>query len=62
MQFFRDFFLPPKFRCGTLSKQINFKIMIIENREYTYSQADLDNHSNQLNPNNDEYYKSRGEK
>lgn len=24
-------------------------------------QADLDNHSNQLNPNNDEYYNSRGE-
>ena len=24
-------------------------------------QADLDNHSNQLNPNNDEYYHSRGE-
>jgi hypothetical protein len=25
------------------------------------SQADLDNHSNQLNPNNDEYWNSRGE-
>lgn len=25
------------------------------------SQADLDNHSNQLNPNNDEYWHSRGE-
>lgn len=31
-------------------------------KEYTYSQADLDNHANQLNPNNDEYYRSRGEK
>ena len=25
------------------------------------SQADNDNHANQLNPNNDEYYNSRGE-
>lgn len=25
------------------------------------SQADLDNHANQLNPNNDEYWHSRGE-
>ena len=25
------------------------------------SQADLDNHANQLNPNNDEYWGSRGE-
>ena len=25
------------------------------------SQADLDNHNNQLNPNNDEYQGSRGE-
>lgn len=24
------------------------------------SQADLDNHGNQLNPNNDAYYQSRG--
>lgn len=23
--------------------------------DYDYTQADLDNHSNQLNPNNDEY-------
>lgn len=36
--------------------------MTKENREYTYSQEDLNNHSNQLNPNNDEYYNSRGEK
>lgn len=28
---------------------------------YEYSQADLDNHSNQLNPNNDDYWQSRGE-
>ncbi len=34
--------------------------MIIEDREYEYSQADLDNHANQLNPNNDEYWNSRG--
>jgi len=27
---------------------------------YRYSQADLDNHANQLNPNNEEYYRSRG--
>ena len=26
-----------------------------------YSQADLDNHSNQLNDNNDAYYQSRGD-
>ena len=26
-----------------------------------YSQDELDNHANQLNPNNDEYYNSRGE-
>lgn len=26
-----------------------------EEKEYTYSQADLDNHANQLNPNNQEY-------
>ena len=25
------------------------------------SQADLDNHANQLNPNNEEYWHSRGE-
>lgn len=25
-----------------------------------YSQDDLDNHSNQLNPNNDAYWESRG--
>lgn len=27
--------------------------------EYDYSQADLDNHSNQLNPNNDAFWDSR---
>lgn len=26
-----------------------------------HSQADLDNHANQLNPNNDEYWNSRDE-
>lgn len=26
-----------------------------------HSQADLDNHANQMNPNNDEYWGSRGE-
>lgn len=29
--------------------------MKFENREYEYTQADLDNHSNQLNPNHSEY-------
>ncbi len=24
-------------------------------KDYEYTQADLDNHANQLNPNNDEY-------
>lgn len=33
--------------------------MTKEDREYVYSQEDLDNHSNQLNPNNDEYWHSR---
>jgi hypothetical protein len=28
---------------------------------YEPTQADLDNHANQLNPNNDEYGHSRGE-
>jgi hypothetical protein len=27
--------------------------------DYDYSQADMDNHSNQLNPNNDAYWDSR---
>ncbi len=27
---------------------------------YDYSQAELDNHSNQLNENNDAYWESRG--
>ncbi len=27
--------------------------------DYEYTQADLDNHANQLNPNNDEYWNSR---
>lgn len=35
--------------------------MIKDDREYVYSQDDLDNHANQLNPNNEEYYRSRGE-
>lgn len=30
-------------------------------KDYEYTQADLDNHSNQLNPNNDEYHHSREE-
>lgn len=35
--------------------------MTKDDKCYHYSQDDLDNRSNQLNPNNDEYYKSRGE-
>lgn len=35
--------------------------MKTDDKCYRYSQDDLDNHSNQLNPNNDEYYRSRGE-
>jgi len=31
------------------------------NDEHEYTQAELDNHSDQLNPNNDEYWNSRGE-
>lgn len=30
-------------------------------KDYEYTQADLDNRSNQLNPNNDEYWNSREE-
>ena len=33
--------------------------MVVDDKEYTYSQDDLDNHSNQLNPNNDEYENCR---
>lgn len=28
--------------------------------DYDYSQDELDNHSDQLNPNNDSYWESRG--
>ncbi len=31
-----------------------------DDREYVYSQDDLDNRSRQLNPEHDEYYRSRG--
>ncbi len=31
------------------------------NSFYQPTQADLDNHANQLNPNNDAYWSSRGE-
>lgn len=30
-------------------------------KKYEYTQADLNNHSNQLNPNNNEYWNSREE-
>lgn len=30
-------------------------------KDYDYTKEDLDNHSNQLNPNNDAYWESRGE-
>lgn len=30
-------------------------------KDYDYSKDDLDNHSDQLNPNNDAYWQSRGE-
>jgi hypothetical protein len=30
------------------------------NDDYNYSRADLDNHANQMNPNNDAYWSSRG--
>ncbi len=32
----------------------------MSNKYNQYSQADLDNHANQLNDNNDAYYQSRG--
>lgn len=31
------------------------------NSDYEYSQEELDNHANQCNPNNEEYWHSRGE-
>ncbi len=31
-------------------------------KKNVYSQAELNNYSKQLNPNNDEYYRCRGEK
>lgn len=31
----------------------------LEDDDYQYTQDDLDNHSNQLNPNNDAYHSSR---
>lgn len=31
------------------------------NSEAEHTQADYDNHADQMNPNNDEYYHSRGE-
>ena len=34
---------------------------MIDDRDEDQVQADNDNHSNQLNPNNDEYYNSREE-
>lgn len=34
----------------------------MKNSKDSPSQADLNNHSNQLNPNNDEYWNSREEK
>jgi hypothetical protein len=37
-------------KCITLKKQ---KMTL--DKDFEYTQADLDNHSNQLNPNNDEY-------
>lgn len=33
----------------------------MNNSHHGPSQADRDNHANQLNPNNDEYWHSRGE-
>jgi len=33
--------------------------MTKDDREYVYPDDDLDNHANQLNPNNDEYWHSR---
>lgn len=32
----------------------------MENKDHEYSQDELDNHANQLNPNSDEYWSSRG--
>lgn len=32
----------------------------MEDKNYQYTQSDLDNHANQLNDNNDAYWQSRG--
>lgn len=37
------------------------RISVMHHDPNEQSQADLDNHANQLNPNNDEYWNSRGE-
>lgn len=43
------------------NKQLILILMKAKNKEYVYPDHELDNHANQLNPNNDEYYNSRGE-
>lgn len=35
--------------------------MTLKNKDYEYTKEDLDNHSNQMNINNDAYWQSRGE-
>lgn len=32
-----------------------------KDKDYEYTQDDLDNHADQMNPNNDAYWQSRGE-
>lgn len=38
-----------------------FNMFFGDGDEHEYSQEELDNHSDQMNPNNDEYWNSRGE-
>lgn len=49
-------------------KRLKFNFSLIKNTkimkpkdDYDYTKDDLDNHSDQLNPNNDAYWQSRGE-
>ena len=44
--------------CGPTAKH-PLKETVMSNKDSDQDQADLDNHANQLNPNNEEYWHSR---
>lgn len=43
-----------------IKNKLKSKEVIMASNDYEYTQADLDNHANQLNDNNDAYWESRG--